>query len=131
MDGDRRRGAGRDGRFKRGQIAGREVDVGEGELLIGPVEDGKDIGGGGFFRLGWNDVFRGGLTGRPDDDLRHRDGLGQSDGVEKVGLDERLRARLDLIHGARKRPGLFGAAPGSRRGGMRLRVGNAWGCLRL
>ena len=115
-------------RFKRGLIAGRDVDIGEIEFLIGPVEHGNDIGGGGFFRQGWNDVFRGRLTRRPEDDLGHGNELGQRDGFEKVGLDEGLRAQRGLGGGTRKMRRRVGAARGSRCAGMRVGVGNARGC---
>ena len=96
VDGDRRRGACRDDGLGRGMKGGRDLDIGQSELLIGTLDRRLDFRRCRLLRQCGDDLLDRDLARLPDGDLRHGDLLRERDGVLNVGLDKRLRAGLGL-----------------------------------
>ncbi len=75
---------------------GRDLDIGQGQLLIGALDRRLDLRRSGLLGQCGDDLLDRDFARLPDGDLRHGDLLRERDRVLNVGLDERLRARLGL-----------------------------------
>jgi len=112
---------------------GRDLDVRDGEFLIGTLDRRLDFRWSRLLRQRGDDLLYRDSARLPDGDLRHRDLLRQCDRVLNVRLDKRLRAWLGLRHLTKSRIAGRWFALGSRGMGAGAGGGSvdAWRCTHL